>query len=139
MIMGEFSHTLDAKNRTILPAKLREKLGDQLVLIKGLDHCVAVYPIEAWNAFVNKLDALPDISARSVKMIIYASAFETEPDSQGRILIPQNLREHAGLSKDIVTIGMSDHAEIWDSENWRATAEGINSEEMKKTLLSLGF
>ncbi len=139
MIMGEFYHTLDAKNRTILPAKLREQLGDQLVLIKGLDNCIAVYPIEAWRAYAEKLDALPDISARRAKLIIYASACETQPDAQGRILIPQNLRDHAGLAKEITTVGMSDHAEIWDSGAWREMANSINSDEMKKTLMSLGF
>ena len=98
MFCGEYSHNLDAKKRIILPSKLREQLGDGVVMTKSVDRCVALYPVERWNAFTAKLDSLPDIETRQVKRFLYSAAFETSVDGQGRILIAPNLCDYASLT-----------------------------------------
>lgn len=87
MFCGEYSHNLDAKKRIILPSKLREQLGDGVVMTKSVDRCVALYPVERWNAFTAKLDSLPDIETRQDKEISLLRRVETSVDGQGRILI----------------------------------------------------
>lgn len=139
MISGEYSHTLDAKGRVILPAKLREDLGDELMLVKGVDKCVSVYPMETWQRFEQKLDALPEISGIGIKRYFYASAFKTFLDSQGRLLVTPKLREHAALSREITVIGVGDHAEIWDAEIWESKCAETSPEEIAAALAAVGL
>ena len=103
---GEYRHTLDTKSRTFLPSKLREQLGDDIVLTIVSDKCISVYSREKWNEFEEKLKRLPQISAAAVLRRIYSCTFETTIDVQGRIMIPQNLRVKAELSKNIVSVGV---------------------------------
>ena len=102
MFMGEYSHTIDAKGRMIIPSKFREELGENFVLTKGLDGCLSIYPNEEWKNFEEKLKALPlnDKNARAFLRFFVASATLCELDKQGRILVPATLREFAGLEKD---------------------------------------
>ncbi|MCR5527312.1 MAG: division/cell wall cluster transcriptional repressor MraZ [Lachnospiraceae bacterium] len=140
MFMGEYNHTIDAKGRLIIPAKLREGLGDTFVVTKGLDGCLAAYTAQSWEKLQEKLAALPEFSkeARAVKRFYLAGAFTAEFDKQGRILLPANLREHAGLIKDVVLVGVGDKVEIWSAEKWRDTApENIDS--IAESLSGLGF
>ena len=119
MFSGEYSHALDTKNRLMLPSKLRDKLGKTLVLAKSVDKCLSLYPMEGWEAFCQKLDSLPDIETRRVKRFLFSAAFDTAIDGQGRILVPSNLCEYAGLVKDVTVIGVGDHVEIWDAQTWK--------------------
>ncbi|MBO4413699.1 MAG: division/cell wall cluster transcriptional repressor MraZ [Clostridia bacterium] len=139
MFCGEYSHTLDSKNRIILPSKLREQLGQRVVLAKNVDKCVTLYTEEKWAQFCGKLDSLPDIETRRVRRFLYSTAFETELDSQGRILVPPKLCEYAGLEKSVTVIGVGDHVEIWDSEEWRREQSGERSEDIADVLMGLGF
>ena len=104
MFMGEYNHTIDAKGRLIIPSKFRELLGEEFVLTKGLDGCLSIYPMDEWNAFEEKLRALPltNKNARTFTRFFVAGATNCELDKQGRILVPQTLREFAGLEKDVV-------------------------------------
>jgi MraZ protein len=121
MFMGEYSHTIDSKGRLIMPAKFREGLGEKFVMTKGLDNCLFVYPMEEWKILEEKLKRLPitKADARAFVRFFFSGATECEFDKQGRILIPQNLREHAGLEKETVITGVASRIEIWSSENWR--------------------
>ena len=103
MFMGEYNHTIDAKGRLIIPSKFRELLGEEFVLTKGLDGCLSIYPMDEWNAFEEKLRALPltNKNARTFTRFFVAGATNCELDKQGRILVPQTLREFAGLEKEI--------------------------------------
>lgn len=139
MFSGEYSHSLDSKNRLMLPAKLRKELGEDLMLAKNVDKCLSLYPRSTWDAFCAKLDAMPSIETRAVKRFLIASAFETPVDNQGRILIPQKLYDYAGMSKDVTVIGMVDHVEIWDTETWEAEIAELSGEEVANTLKNLGF
>lgn len=129
MFMGEYSHSIDTKGRLIIPAKFRELLGEEFVLTKGLDGCLSIYPMDEWNAFEEKLKALPlnDKNARAFLRFFVASATMCELDRQGRILVPQTLREFAGLIKDVVLTGNLTRIEVWSKEKW---LENSNYEDM---------
>ncbi|MCL2579588.1 MAG: division/cell wall cluster transcriptional repressor MraZ [Oscillospiraceae bacterium] len=141
MLRGEFYHALDAKGRVNFPSKIRDALGERFFLTRGLDGCLFVYSAEGWGALEDKLRALPISKSRDIQRFFLASVCEVEPDKQGRILIPTNLREYAGLDKDIVIIGVSERAEIWNSENWNAklTAMTTDIKRMEETMDELGF
>lgn len=119
MFMGEYNHTIDAKGRIIVPAKFRDALGEHFVVTVGLDGCLFVYPNEEWQHFVTELRNLPgNKEARQLQRYFMAGAADCEVDKQGRILIPNNLREQAGLDKDIVFVGVLSKIEIWSKERW---------------------
>lgn len=120
MFIGEYEHALDSKKRIIIPAKFREELGSKFILTKGLDGCLYVYPLEEWQILEEKLKKLPltNKNARAFARFFFSGANEMEPDKQGRILIPQSLLEYASVSKDIVSIGVSNRIEIWSKESW---------------------
>ena len=125
MLMGEFQHNLDAKGRLFMPVKLREALGTKFVLTKGLDGCLFVYDLEQWRLLEAKLNSLPMTrkGARDFNRFFFGGAAEGECDIQGRVLLPVNLREFAGLDKNAVIVGVGNRAEIWDAERWNAYNE----------------
>ena len=125
MLMGEFQHNLDAKGRLFMPVKLREALGTKFVLTKGLDGCLFVYDLEQWRLLEAKLNSLPMTrkGARDFNRFFFGGAAEGECDKHGRVLLPVNLREFAGLDKNAVIVGVGNRAEIWDAERWNAYNE----------------
>ena len=134
---GEYQHNIDAKGRLIFPIKLREELGEHFVIFKGLDNCINVYSQEKWNAFEAQLAALPS-KARKVQRFFSAN-FECEPDAQGRILIPQTLRDYAELKKDVTVIGMIDHVEIWDKQAWLDMDAALDEMDMLALMEEVGL
>lgn len=136
---GTYEHSIDAKGRLFIPAKLREELGVTFYLAMGVDECLAIYPQETWNRFTEKFASLP-MSQSAAMRPLFANASKCELDSQGRIVIPQKLRKYAGLEKDAVIIGINDRAEIWSAETWNAREEEeMTPEKMKACLAALGF
>ena len=127
MFMGEYQHNIDAKGRVIIPSKLRENLSGTFIVTRGLDKCLFIYDRKRWEDIIGKLKELPwtDPDVRRFARFFTAGAVECSFDSQGRILIPQNLREHAMLDKLIVTIGVVDRIEIWNKALW----DDYNNEE----------
>ena len=117
---GEYTHVIDAKGRLFIPAKFRDELGYSFVITKGLSRCLSIYPMQEWERFEAKINALPTRQARSVQLFFIASSQDCELDGQGRVLIPQKLREYAGLDKNTVVAGMTDHIEVWDESEWNA-------------------
>jgi MraZ protein len=120
MFMGEYRHAIDDKGRLIVPARFREGLGGTFVITRGLDRCLFAYPLSEWTQLEQKLKALPftKADARKFTRFFFSGACEAEVDKQGRILIPANLRDYAGLKKDCVIIGVSTRVEIWCKELW---------------------
>ena len=120
MLIGEISHSIDAKGRYIIPAKFREELGEKFVLVKGLDSCIFVYPVSKWEMVLESLAQLPtnDPRARRFSRSFTSRAFDVEADKQFRVVLPQILRDHAGIEKEIVTIGATNRLEIWDKQRW---------------------
>jgi len=114
---GEYQHTLDSKGRIFVPAKLRDELGEVFFITLSMDKCLCAYSSEAWQALSDKVNAMPYVKQRRMRPI-FAHAARCELDAQGRVLIPQSLRDFAGFTKNITVVGCNNHAELWDSEAW---------------------
>ncbi len=138
-ILGEYRHTLDEKNRTFLPSKIRSDIGSEYVLTRGLDKCLTLYPIESWQKFDAKIEALPSIKAKAVRRWIYGFSQSGTVDKQGRILIPSAYVEYAGLGTNIVTLGVGDHIEIWSEEEFEKTVKGMDAAEIEEILIDMGM
>ncbi|MBT9259857.1 MAG: division/cell wall cluster transcriptional repressor MraZ [Clostridiales bacterium] len=123
--MGEYRHSLDEKGRLIMPARLREGLGDTFVVTKGLDQCLFAYPQEEWKKLQLKLQKLPftQANARAFVRFFFSGAAECSVDKQGRISLPAHLREYARLEKDVVILGVGSRVELWDPQVWDAYAQ----------------
>lgn len=143
MFMGEYNHTIDAKGRLIVPAKFREILGDNFIVTKGLDGSLFVYPNDEWTRFEEKLKSLPltNKNARQFTRFFLAGAAACEVDKQGRILLPQVLREFASLEKDVVLVGVASRIEIWSRERWDESMNTYDGDmdEVAENMESLGF
>lgn len=138
MFMGEYSHSIDAKGRVILPAKFRDELGSHFVVTRGLEGCLAVYTMESWLTLANSMKKLKASkeNVRAFKRFLFGSAAEVEFDKQGRILIPSTLREYAHLTKDVTVLGTGDKVELWDKAAYEAYAAKIvpDMEDIAETL-----
>ena len=143
MFIGEYQHTLDNKKRLSLPAKFRKEIGKEIVLTRGLDTCLFLFPERTWRAIAQKLQALPfgDVSARGMARFLLAGAVEGDIDTAGRILIPDFLKLFAGLYTHVIVAGVSDRVEIWDEKQWGAYKRRIErgAGEMAQTLGNLGI
>lgn len=139
--IGEHSHTIDSKNRVIIPAKFREALGEQFVLTQGLDGCLTIYPLAEWEKFQQQLNQLPRTNkqARIFRRFFTAKAAMCELDKQGRILVPSGLREYANLEKDVVITGNDSNIEIWNKEKWDEMNEDIDIETVTEELHEMGI
>lgn len=136
---GTYEHSLDAKGRLFIPAQLRKELGDTLYVTMGLDGCLAVYPQETWDTFTERFASMPMSQSKAMRPL-FANAAKCEPDAQGRIVLPQKLRAYAHLEKDVVVIGVSNRAEIWNAEKWaEIEAEELNPENLAAVMEELGF
>lgn len=128
MFMGQYEHSIDAKGRTIIPAKYREDLGEVFVVTRGLDGCLFLYPQLEWQTFVEKLQQLPsNQNTRKIQRQFLSKAMEVALDKQGRILIPALLRKEAALEKEVVFLGMMNRVEIWDKS--RLTEQEMQEDE----------
>lgn len=139
MLIGTYQHNIDAKSRVIVPAKFREDLGQHFYVTKGLDGCLFVLPEQGWEQLRSKIAAMPLSKSRSLQRFFFAGAADVEPDKQGRILIPQNLREYAGLEKDVTIVGTSVRAEIWSTERWNAVNSQLTEENIAEAMDALEF
>ena len=142
MFFGEYQHALDTKNRIIVPAKLREELGNKFVITKGLDGCLYVYPLAEWKILEEKLKTLPltNKDARAFVRFFFSGACEIELDKQYRGVIPQNIKEYAGIEKDIVSIGVLSRVEIWSKEKWDEYNESnIDFDSISEKMNDLGI
>lgn len=136
---GTYEHSIDAKGRLFIPAKLREELGVTFYLAMGVDACLAIYPQETWERFTEKFASLPMSQSKAMRPL-FANAAKCEPDSQGRIVVPQSLRKFAMLEKDAVIIGVHNRAEIWSAERWKTEEEEeMTPEKMNEILNGLGL
>jgi len=143
MFLGENHHSLDAKGRMIVPAKFREELGQLFVITKGLDTCICIYPLETWQRIEDKLKSIPyaDKANRRFQRFLIGSACECEPDGQGRFLIPQVLREYAGITKEVVSVGLTDRIEVWSKDAWESYNDESNfiDGELEEKISALGI
>ncbi len=119
---GEYQHSLDNKGRLFIPAKLRDELGEVFFVTLSMEKCLCAYSAENWQVFSDRVNAMPYVKQRKMRPL-FAHAARCELDSQGRALIPQNLRDYAGLTKSVTVLGCNNHAELWDSDTWKSVYE----------------
>lgn len=143
LFYGEYQHTIDPKGRVIVPSKFRDGLGEKFIVTKGLDNCLFAYSSAEWSDLEAKLRTLPftDKDVRAFVRFFFAGATECEVDKQGRILLPQNLREYAGLDKEIYVIGVSTRVEIWDKEKWENYSgdDNVSADKIAEKMAMLGI
>ncbi len=141
MLIGEYIHSLDAKGRLIMPAKLRHDMGDKFIVTKGLDGCLFAFSQNEWLNFETKLKELPlsDKNARNFVRFFLAGATECETDKQGRFLISNNLRKAANLEKEAIIIGVGTRLEIWDKATWEKCDEDISADDIATNMTMLGI
>lgn len=141
MFLGQYSHNMDNKGRVAVPAKFRSELK-KAVVTKGLDNCLFVYPKKEWEKLAEKLAALPVARAntRAFSRLMLAGAMEVEFDKQGRVILPEYLREFAGLGKNVIIAGLYTRLEIWDEAKWNAYKSETekNSNDIAEALNDLG-
>ena len=127
MLIVEYRHTLDAKNRLSLPAKFRKELGNSVIVARGLDHCLFVYPKSAWKKEAQKFaqHSAGAAAGRAFARLMLAGANEVDVDSAGRVLIPDYLKAYANLSGKCVVAGVSERVELWDEGAWETYTTNI--------------
>lgn len=143
MLIGEYEHSLDAKGRLIMPAKIREDIGEKFIITKGLDGCLFGFSQKEWTNFEEKLKTLPltNKNARDFVRFFLSGAIECEIDKQGRFLIASNLREYGALEKEAVIIGVGTRIEIWNKDKWKEynSEENISADEIAENMTMLGI
>lgn len=142
LLIGEHLHSLDEKKRISLPKQFRAALGKRVVMTRGLDNCLVVFPPAAWKKMADKLQGLSfvDAESRGFNRFMLSGAAEVEVDAAGRILIPDHQKEYAGLRKNVIFAGMSDRVEVWDAARWQAYKARIekDTERMAQKLGEIG-
>ena len=130
MLIGEYKHTLDSKKRLSLPSRWRKELGKKLVVTRGLDNCLFVYPLKEWQKITAKVGQLPlgQADTRSFNRFFLSGAVEVEADKIGRILVPDFLKEFAKLGTKVVLAGIHDRVEIWDEKKWNDYKKRIENQ-----------
>lgn len=139
MLIGEYQHNIDPKGRVIVPSRFREDLGDCFYVTKGLDGCLFVLSADGWRNLQEKVSAMPVSKARGLQRFFFSGAVEVEPDKQGRILIPQNLRSYASLERDVTFIGTSSRAEIWNTAKWNEFNATLTQDNIAEAMDELDF
>ena len=137
-LSGEYFHTIDAKGRLFMPAKLRVQLGAGFYVCKWRENRLSVYSADDFQALAEKLNAMPVAKSEPLRKLIFPSATDCEVDSQGRILIPQALRRHAGLQKNAAIVGMGNHVAIWAQEQYETLA-GQDEQSLEEAMRELQF
>jgi MraZ protein len=143
MFIGEYQHSIDPKKRLALPSKFRKELGGKIVVTRGLDKCLFVYPAKVWKELAEKLGTLPmgESATRSFVRLMLAGAVDSDVDSQGRVLLPEYLKEYAILDRNVVVAGLFNRLEIWDETRWKTYKSKAeeNTDEIAEQLGKLGI
>lgn len=143
MLIGEYEHSLDAKGRLIMPAKLRTDMGEKFIITKGLDGCLFVFSQIEWSNFESKLKELPltNKNARDFVRLFLSGATECEIDKQGRFLLVNTLREYAEITKEVIIIGVGTRLEIWNKDKWKKynSNENISADTIAENMTMLGI
>lgn len=141
MFLGRYAHNLDAKGRLAIPARYRDALAEGVVLTRGIDRCLALYPLAAWRPLAEKVAALPltDADARNFRRLVFAEAADLELDGQGRILIPPDLRRYAEIEREALVVGVDTSIEIWSPARWETVSASLDADgaEIAQRLASL--
>ncbi len=129
MFLGRHDHNLDGKGRLAVPSRFREELADGIVLTRGIDRCITLYPLTAWDVLASRVRALPiaDSDARQFRRFVFAEAVALWLDGQGRILIPPPLRSYAAIDRETIVVGVHDAIEIWCPSLWGEVNDALDA------------
>lgn len=143
MLIGEYQYKMDAKKRLPMPSRLREQLGSRVVITRGLEGCLFIYPINVWSEVAEKLAKAPQgqAASRGFARLLLSGANEVELDGLGRVLIPENLKSYAELGKEVMIVGIGNRLEVWSRERWEHYKSRTEREvgEMAEKLGELGI
>ena len=143
MFLGEYDHNMDDKGRLAIPARFRDDLGDGVVITRGFDRCLMGFPRPIWEQLSQQVSSmsLGQGEARNLRRLLFSGAADIQLDRQGRILIPQNLREYAGLGEEVIVAGLNTHFEIWSRGRWREVLDtlDVNGSAIAEQLAVLGI
>ena len=139
MLTGKYNHSLDTKNRLIIPSKLKEQLGDKITILRSSDRCLTMYSAEEWESYAKKISELPKTQVREITRYLYSNSIEVQPDSQGRVMLQPEMLAFAGITKNIITVGCGKYAEIWSEEVWNEQQLDKEPENFTAMLLELGL
>jgi MraZ protein len=130
VFLGRHAHNLDAKGRLAIPARFRDELAEGLVLTRGIDRCLALYPLAAWRPLAEKLAALPmtDADVRNFRRLVFAEAVDLTLDTQGRVLVPPDLRRYAEIEREALVVGVDTSIEIWSPQRWAAVEASLDTD-----------
>ncbi len=130
MFLGEYNYTMDERKRVAVPAKFRQSLGKKAVITRGLDNCLFLYPVREWEKLAKNIAKMPiaGSDARGFARVMLAGAMEVSLDNLGRILIPDYLKQYAGLKKKVIIAGLYNRIEIWDEEKWKFYKQRVENE-----------
>jgi MraZ protein len=134
MFLGEFEHTIDDKNRITIPSKFRGRLAAGVVITRGIDDCLWLYPTDAWEALAQKVSTLPlaEPNVREFRREVFSGASDSVPDKQGRVIVPAYLQEYAKIDKQAVIAGLYDHCEIWKPERWQERQQRSHEDPQRR-------
>ena len=139
-LVGEYYHTLDAKNRLFIPAKHREVLGELFYITRKVgDKCLAIYSEEEWEKLSAKLTQFPDSVVADLKKFLYSKTISVSPDAQGRVMLTSALIDYSGIDKNVAVIGCGDHAQIWAEDAWKEDEKNLDTAQMQELLIKLGL
>jgi MraZ protein len=143
VFLGEYEHNMDDKGRLAVPARFRDELGDGVVVNRGFDRCLMGFPRAIWDQLAQQVSGLSlgQGEARNLRRLLFSGAADVMLDRQGRILIPQNLREYANLGDQVIIAGLNTHFEIWDNNRWNEVIDtlDVNASTIAEQLAALGI
>ena len=134
---GTYQHTVDSKNRLFIPAKFRELLGESFMIMQNVEGCLDIITAQSRDAIVEKLSLLPRSQTAKIKRFLFSAAGDCTPDSQGRVVVPKQLVEFAGLEKNVLIIGAGDHIEIWNEERFENNISAMTNESLADEMSAL--
>lgn len=139
MLSGGYQHSLDNKGRVFFPTRLKEEMGEEIVLCRGVEKCLMAFSKQGWADFADRMKTLPFSTGRDMQRFFFSTAAECSVDKQGRLLIPQNLREYAGLKDDVMLTGVQTRVEIWDLSEWQNYADNLAPSGIIAKMDEIGF
>lgn len=139
MLAGKYTHSLDSKNRIIIPSKIKDQLGETITIMRGSDRCLTLYSAEEWENYANKISELPKTEVRALTRYLYSNSMEVQPDSQGRVTLTPEMLAFAGITKNVITVGCGKYAEVWAQEVWDENDIGQEPENFTAKLIDLGL
>ena len=139
MLIGEYHYNIDEKGRLNFPPKFREQMGEQFIVTRWLEECLIAFPMTEWERVFSILNQSGLAAGRTARRFLLAAAEQVAVDKQGRILIPQHLREHAKLSKEVALIGADPYVEIWDAAAWKRECDSMDAQAVAQAMETLGI